>query len=515
MKRTEGVPLRWHQVMLGLWLGVVTSAWAQSPQVPPAEPAEPSHAAPAVSEAAEPFVSSEDSLAAANLVTRAREHAAADRHQAAVRDYLAALDLDIRLVETIAEGIAYQRLWREDAERAIFYFRRHMIRNPDADNREVRQGLALALSWSGRQREAIALYRQLLTENPTDGAPRIGLGRSLIWNNNLRSGFDTVREVEISFPASMEEGRESARFLLQVLDDATPPWEFRADWSHDSDELDIWRLTVAGAAELKPSLLLLFIPAWTHYRQPAFAEIEAWRLGAALITPLAHNWALHAYGWYELFRSRENIFGEGSRNSWHQPGTDIWFTWLPTPRLRTDFGGNVLPIETVPSLTREITASTANASLDWRFRHQWSLGVAGQASRYSDQNERLYGTARLQWHREGRVEVAVAPVFTYLDFKEPYPGNGYWSPSWMRNASLEAVLQSRWDRWTLRAEGRLGREKELGSESITVGGLTLRLGWRFSPRALLAVAGGYSESRLASPSGYRRHYLSLALRAFF
>ena len=501
--------------MLGWWLGVVTSTWAQSASVPPAEPAEPSQDAPAGSEPREPFVTPEDSLAAVNLVTRAREHAAADRHQAAVRDYLAALDLDIRLVETIAEGIAYQRLWREDAERAIFYFRRHLIRNPETDNRKVRQGLALALSWSGRQREAIAQYRQLLRENPNDGTSRIGLGRSMIWNNNLRSGFDTVREVEISFPATTHEGRESARFLLQVLDDTTPPWEFQADWSHDSDDLDIWRLTAAGAAELKPSLLLLFTPTWTHYTQPGYAEIDAWRLGAGLITPLAHNWALHAYGWYELFHSREAVFGAESRKSWHQPGTDIWFTWLPTSRLRTDFGGNVLPIETVPSLAREITASTASASLDWRFRRQWLLGVAGQASSYSDQNDRLYGTARLQWQREGRVEVALAPVFTYLDFKVPYPGNGYWSPSWMRNASLEAVLLSRWDRWTFRAEGRIGREKEPGSETITVGGLTLRLGWRLSARALLAAAGGYSESRLASPSGYRRHHLSLTLRAFF
>lgn len=470
---------------------------------------------PQDAEPREPLVSPADSLAAAALVKRAREHAAADRHSAAVRDYLDALGLDIRLVQTIAEGIAYQDLWQEDADRAIFYFRRYLIRNPEGEHREVRKGLALALSWNGRQKEASDLYRQLVQEDPGDGAARIGLGRSLIWDNKLRRGFDVVREVEISSDPATEPGRESSRFLLRVLDDYTAPWEGRLDWSRDSDTLEIWRFSASAGIELDPSLLLLVMPGFARYTQDAHPGIDAYRFGAGLLTPLAHNWALHAYGWIDLFRSDEPLFRAEASQSWNQLGADFWLTWLPVPRLRTDFGGSVLPIETVPSLAQEITASTVNASADWRILRQWTLGVSGMASVYSDDNERLYGAARLQWRREGSVEFILAPVFTYLDFALAYPGNGYWSPDWMRNGSLEAVLQTRWHRWTVRLDGRLGREKETGADTHTVGAISLRLGWRITPGSLLAVAGGYSESRLASPTGFERTHLSLAWRAFF
>ena len=71
-------------------------------------------------------------------------------------------------------------MWREDAEKSIFYFRRYLARHPGQENRDVRKGLALAYSWSGRQKEAIALYRELVAEDPSDGGARIGLARSLI-----------------------------------------------------------------------------------------------------------------------------------------------------------------------------------------------------------------------------------------------------------------------------------------------------------------------------------------------
>jgi len=121
----------------------------------------------------------------------------------------------------------------------------------------------------------------------------------------------------------------------------------------------------------------------------------------------------------------------------------------------------------------------------------------------------------LAWRREGRWEFQVAPIFTYLDFKIPYPGNGYWSPDWMRNGSLDAVVRTSWRRWTLHLTGRVGREKEADSPTITVGSALGRIGWRFDPRALVSLEAGYSESALTSPSGYNRFFLNLSLKAFF
>jgi len=471
-------------------------------------------AAPPVTPA--PLVSAADSVAAAELVASGRRHAAAERHGAAVRDFLTALSHDIRLVGTIAEQIAYQRLWREDANRAIFYFRRHLIRNPDGQNRAVRKGLALALSWNGRQDEALQLYRQLVAEDPDDGGARIGLGRTLTWDNRLRSGFKTLREVEKTFPGDSQAGRESSLFLLKVLDEYTPHLELRAEGSRDSDDQRIARFTASGTCEVGSSILLQATPAWTRYRQTGLGTVVGWRFGLGLLAPLAHNWAVHAYGWYDRFASDDPVAPDGSdRLRWDQPGGDLWLTWLPAARLRTDFGGSVMPVETVQALGRKIHARRASASLDWRLVRPWTLSLAAENAAYSDHNRRRYGSARLTWRREGRVDISLAPVFTYLGFNNHYPGSGYWSPGWMRNGSLEAVVRTHGRRWTLRLTGRVGREQEQDSDPITVGSYTARLGWRCGAGLLLAVEGGHSRSRLADTGGYSRDFLNLSLRAFF
>ena len=66
-------------------------------------------------------------------VSAARQAASQDRHHDAVADYLLALANDARLVEVVAKEIAYQKLWREDADKAIFYFHRYLARHPDEE----------------------------------------------------------------------------------------------------------------------------------------------------------------------------------------------------------------------------------------------------------------------------------------------------------------------------------------------------------------------------------------------
>ena len=170
-------------------------------------------------------------------VTEAREAAAADRHEEAARTYLDALAHDARLVPTVADELAYQKLWREDAEKAIFYFRRYLARHPGQGNREARSGLALAYSWSGRQSEAIALYRELVAEDPTDAGPRLGLGRSLIWDNRLHEGARTLYALEADELADRGGRRGATHFLLRTLDEYDPTLDGRwtgiwtAGWS--------------------------------------------------------------------------------------------------------------------------------------------------------------------------------------------------------------------------------------------------------------------------------------------
>lgn len=447
-------------------------------------------------------------------VAAAREAAGKDRHHDAVAEYLDALAFDARLVPTVAQEIAYQKLWREDAQQSIFYFRRYLARHPDQENREVRKGLALAYSWSGRQAQAVALYRELVAENSSDGSAQVGLARSLMWNNELGPGWTALAEVAADFPAETAPGRESRDFQLVVLDSYTPPLALRADASWDSDDLDIWRLTGTGTFTVLGNKLLQVIPSWGQYRQPGRADISNPRLGTGFHTALAHNWALHAFAWLHQYTTAVPLFGGTEDLDWTTGSGDFWLTWLATSRLRLDFGGTSTPVETFFALDNHLHYEQANLSADYRLGRHFSGGVAGNLADYSDGNTKRKGSARLTWRREGTWEIQTGPVLTYMDFATAYPG-GYWAPDWVRNGSLEATLKTRTRRWTWRLNASIGQEKETGSVAVTVGGASLRTGWRLHDNWLLALEGGHSRSSFGSVSGFNRTFVNLSARAFF
>ncbi len=448
-------------------------------------------------------------------VAEARDAAHKESHHEAVADYLDALANDARLVKTVAQEIAYQKLWREDAEKAIFYFKRYLARHPDEINRDVRKGLAQAYSWSGRQKEAVALYRQLVAEDSSDGGARLGLGRSLIWNNELRKGTRVVRSIEDEFPAGSAPGRESSDFLLTVMDNYTTHLGLHGTGSWDSDGLDIYRTTADVHFEVFGNKLLQVAPIATLYRMPEKAKIFSPKMQFGLVGTMARNWSFHIYAWIEHFRSRAPISTTATDElKWTRPGGDFWITWIAMPRLRMDFGGSNMIVETYPGFENHLNFSQASISADWRFARKFTLGGVGIYGDYSDGNTKRSGAAHLFWNREGKLKIMTGPTFTYMDFTDPYPG-GYWAPDWVRNGSWRLMLETRSGKMTFKIDGSIGLEQELGSDALTVAGVAGRWGWRLGDRTLVSAEAGYSRSRFSSASGYNRKFVGLSLKAMF
>lgn len=448
-------------------------------------------------------------------VAEARDAAGKESHHEAVADYLEALASDARLVKTVAQEIAYQKLWREDADKAIFYFKRYLARHPDEINRDVRKGLAQAYSWSGRQKEAIVLYRQLVAEDRSDGAARLGLGRSLIWNNELKEGYRVVRSIENEFPAGSAPGRESSDFLLTVMDSYTTHMDLRGTGSWDSDGLDIYRTTADLHFQVLGNKLLEVAPTGTLYQMPDKANIFSPKLQFGLVGTMARNWSFHVYAWIEHFRSREPISNTATDElKWTRPGGDFWITWIAMPRLRMDFGGSNMVVETYPAFDNHLYFNQASVSADWRFARKFTLGAVGIYGDYSDGNTKRSGSAHLYWNREGKVKIMTGPTFTYMDFTDPYPG-GYWAPDWVRNGSWRLLLETRRGRMTFKLDGSVGLEQELGSDALTVAGAAARWGWRLGDRTLVSAEAGYSRSRFTSASGYNRKFVGLNFKAMF
>jgi len=446
-------------------------------------------------------------------VAAAREAAGGDRHEEAAGAFLDALASDGRLVAVVADELAYQKLWREDAEKAVFYFRRYLARHPDQPSRDARKGLALALSWSGRQGDAVALYRELLAEDPADAAVRLGLGRALIWDNRLHAGHEVLRALEVDPDADPGARRGAGQFLLTVLDGYDPHLDLRWNASWDSDDLDIHRLGVRGRTNLASALLEAAVrQSW--YRQPGQPDAAAQRLGLGAVVPLHHRWTLHAYGWLDRVGSDGPVTFTGADLDWTRPGGDAWLTWVATSRLRLDLGAASQPVETYQALSDELHHELVNLSAEWRLARAWTLAGGGQVASYSDGNGRTRGTLLLQWRREGTWELRAGPSFWYMDYEDAYPG-GYWAPAWVRNGSLRVLVARRWDRLVARLDGSLGLERELGGDAVTVGGVHGQLGWRLAGGWLLQADLGYSRSRFATASGYSRTFAGLAVRALF
>ncbi|MCP4572285.1 MAG: hypothetical protein GY838_08015 [bacterium] len=455
-----------------------------------------------------------DPEAARAKVAAARTAAGADRHHEAVADYLEALAQDASLVPEVAQEIAYQKLWREDAERAVFYFRRHLARHPGQADRRVRSGLALALSWSGRQPAAVALYRSLVDEDSADGDARVGLGRTLVWDNRLHGGYGVLRRVETEFDGDAAPGREAGAFLLTTLDGYTPHLDLRVDAAWDSDDLDRYRVSAHGAVTVAGNKLLQIMPSVARYSQPGRPHVTAPRLGAGLATALARNWSLHAYGWVDHFRSDGPLAAGNGELDWTRTGGDAWLTWLPAPRWRTDLGAASQAVETYTAFGRRLHLEQGSLSAEWRLARHWACDAQGSLADYSDGNLRRRGSASLKWRREGRIQVTAGPVVSYMDYRDPYPG-GYWAPDWVRSGSFELTLATRSRRTTWRLGGSLGTEREAGADAVSVGSASGRVGWRFASGWLAALEAGYAKSSFATASGYSRTFANVSLRALF
>ncbi len=407
---------------------------------------------------------------------------------------------------------AFAALWREDTPRAIACFREYLATPAGAGDREAQRGLALACAWDGRQAEAQARYRDLLAADPDDGESRVGLGRSLLWDNRLRAGWrELVTAAAATDPAT---AAAAADVQLAALDGYAAPLEVTAAWSWDSDDLDIARLTVAGAAHAGRGVLLQVLPGRTWYRQPGQPDADATRLGLGLAAGLGRGLALHAFGTAERYASGGDLPATGAPLDWDRVGGDAWLTWLPAPRWRADLGAASQAVETYLGFGRELERRQASLSLERRLPGGWSVAASATHGDYTDGNRSDLLVARAGWRRDGRCLWEVGAVGRRLDFRTPYPG-AYWAPDWLGSGGLEASLQARRGDCTFRLGGSLAREKEAGAAAITVGAATGRLGWRFAPGWLLALEAGWSQSALSTASGYHRTSLGAGLRAFF
>ncbi len=409
---------------------------------------------------------------------------------------------------------AYANLWNEHADRAVKLFRRWQKEHPDQMDTDTRRGLALALSWDGRQEEAREIYAQLVGTDSLDGEARIGLARAWIWDNQLAKGWRTLGSTETDLQLTPQSRNEAGDFALKVLNEYTPTsaTTWRGSW--DSDHLHIHRFSTLYATTFANGILVQTGPRVSLFSQATRPDVTALRWQCLVTAGLAQDLSFHGLGWLEHFRSRDPLPGNTDNLDWMRPGADAWITWQATSRLRFDAGGASQPVDTYLGFARRIGYEQESLSCDWRLTRKFAVGASGIRATYSDNNRRLLGRLTASWHHEGFMEMDLTASYTHLDFTRPYPG-GYWSPDWVRNGSLTAKVKAQRNRWTMTLEGSVGLEREAGAGATTVGGGSARLGMRVTSNWFIALDGGHSRSSFSTASGYSRTFAGLVFKGVF
>ena len=485
------------------------------------------------------------------LIYKAREAAAADRHSEAIALFEKACALDSALVPILGKEIGFQYTWDDRAGEALPYFEAYITRYPE--DSEGLLGYALALSWSDRHAESLEyyrgvqssypksleasvgearvvswmdrnseaelLYRKILDSEPENLEARLGLAQVVNWQGRHREAKEQYTEILADHPGNRDailglaqaeawlgrndiarglleelEGDAEAEKLLEGIDRQSAS-NIRVDYgiSEDSDELVMHRFE-AGATYYIDDLTSIGIFAGRlSMRQDDQPHIVVKSVSLRAYRRLNEDVAI-------------NLDFRPQRTDYFDPFTfDTWLTWTPNWRLRLDLGAYRQLIETPLSVMRGITAKGGNLGVAMRANDRFTVNGIFDLRRYSDSNHRTLWGASLSWLAVKKpVELSIVPGYMGFSFSR-WEDNGYYSPEKYHNIGLAAKLRymMKGD-ITLTVEGRVSEEREGSGDFFTVGSFRAAVEHDMHERVTWGGEFYTSNSSLAGEAGYGR-----------
>lgn len=500
----------------------------------------------------------------------AQARAAADREDpvAAVAAYRRAIEIDPTIRDSIAVALASQLTWAGRYDEAIGEFVLYLDRHPGSTG--AMKTLALAQSWSGRSEDALATYRQILERSPEDRDAAFGEARILSWSGHLDEALDRydsliqreprftdaaigraqvvnwrgdhrraatlysriIESEGVSVP--MLEGRAAAWNWAGLPDRAiadidaarstggptedglgleraiiggwAPAAKATVDLSRDSDSFRLTTLRMEGEAGILYRARVRPAVVRNEYRKPDRPRIDDLWAGAS------GEWRFSEDGivYGSILALADPPEAIASRAT-----GDLHAAWLPTDRVRIDFGYGRASF-----FTYERSADRAPRFIDADFfdlgvsiRPEWRTTVSLSADRglYSDDNKRLNLRARAR-----RAILFTPRLFfevggQWLDYEKDLAG-GLWTPREFRSAFVAPECE-----WNpiggvflfARIDGGVARDAASEASSY----LTYAGGARYERGGfLIELRGGHADSNLEISRGYRRDFGTLVLR---
>jgi len=511
---------------------------------------------------------------AGEILSRAREAAAEDRHRDAIDLYLRAVGRDSTLRSAVSLELGHQYTWAEAPDSAIIWYETYLAYKPGDLDAEL--GIARAMSWDDRLREAEARYASLLAQSgDRKNEVLLGLAKVKAWqedyggaekvywevldtdstSNDAKLGLGATlngsgkhREAQTMFDAVLEDDPDNVEAIkglaeaqlwsgrpdraIQTLDGAfqrgvrdrdldetaaaigrtrDPRGSTAFSYRKNTDDGEIrtvstsltWPLgylTEPGVAYAKSRL-----------HKSGSPDIDRNELTMSIVRRFSDEIAVTAAPGYQFNRFDPVVVPPGSEevDEFDLFVWDAYVTVLPRDWARVDAGTSRQTMDIPLPVFKRIHVTTENVGLDWRPRHRLVTYWETQYSDYSDGNSRFAASERVEWmpplkvrHRPGSSFVLIQGV-EYSSFGKQLDNGYFCPPSYFYVYGGLRFVTDLGKKVNVSLDGRLGGEKEDGSEWASVGAFEGALRARVTGRVVLT--GGYfkSGSRLDSPDGFR------------
>ena len=397
------------------------------------------------------------------------------------------------------KGEARVLLWQDRYDEAVVRYRSILSTQPS--DKEAQVGLARALNRSGRHFAAVSAYQTAAhNDGGLDKDNRVEHARALRW-----SGLEDIARQTLGDAA----GKEADDLRIKLAQETGPHLRAEFDAARDSDNLDIYALTLGWQQRLSPTNTLDVSTRFADIEQGS-ADIQGRQLLARLGTRVGDP--VSGVFWPAL------TVGVRDYDGWQTAAWKLQGKWIPRDFWRVDLEAGNDTVETLTALNNRVTFNYVSASADWRFLPQWSATLGGAVLRFDDDNQRSRLVARVErvvLRDQPRLSLGVEAMG--FNDSDPTIDRGYYNPARYREAKIYARAEHEAAGWLLGAKLALGRLDETPGTSSGLYSWELSATRDFSSQLQLRLYAGSSDSSALSRtgSGYTREFLGASLIWFY
>jgi poly-beta-1,6-N-acetyl-D-glucosamine synthase len=487
--------------------------------------------------------------------------ASEDRHAEAIAGYQRAIELEPSLRTSLLPKLGRQWLWSDDPGLAARLLG-EAIASGETDC-GVRSDYGLALAWSDQLGDARAVYREVIADCPDvrdDTRLRLGLverwrdrpsAAAEVYQSVMEEGSTEQRDAAaagLAHVAMMRGHEREALTLFERID--TPAGEegailalarlgenaaareriasFRSrdPLTGDLERLDR-RLSTMNDPQLEAGALLFDDADGTRFIEMRLGGTIGWSLRGRGGISIA-RWDLED-GTREIEADRVAISAEHRFTpAWAVVGS-VAFTdyedpdWSPTTgelravhtpddRTRWDFSvARLLVPDNVAATVNRLEGTYLSAGIDREIANGLTITLGADWTDWSTGNERfrVYGGPRLQLEGVPRVTIEWPTLLMFYDQGFDF---GLFSPEEYIETGPGVNVYRRFSpQWSGSLYGRAGMQKETGRSWEPIGVVRGVIERELDDDWALRATAGWSNSNLASTSGFRRTSVTLDL----